>query len=681
MRGLPRSCGVQPLLVAGLTLGLFLQLHFSHFHQPPHDVVAAPRAPNAPDTTQGAGGDLLSDMIAEVSEFDSVKERLGQVQKVKATALRSAEHIRASLALIDPERTRAAIARRERETSELATTPRTPGCFDNNFNIADHRMCAAVYTAHMCCEARYSETCAKFCCAIDCPTLAPGATGPMHVRAILQSHACKPWACSCQGFSDRYEVQKGNWGSSPAEPDTVRQFWMKHKCATTPAPTEPGMTRPLPVMTTTLPVPSTTAVPATLPSGEKVEDAAARLIKEDSKVLISPGDPEVIADVDKETRADADAGDVEFCAIMPATSMNSYKRFMDVIAGTYGQSPMVRTYLFFNGDMDQDKSKMHSLCSELKQTGPGIRCLWLRTGCKRARFCTTAVIMTGLRAIGAAAISRCKWVIKLDTDVIFLPKSTARFVREIGTDLGSQRMFFGTLSAKLIYSGRPHLWIRTQMPQGNWMVNRPVMMTMMNHIANGTCYMPYMGYTATDEAAVSMCAWFANAVDCITSWQDFAIIGPAGSELQNAYKNHIDKIHKGPTDCYMLIHKFVTDEGIEMYNRIDSQDHDARICPQEGLQRSIHHNGTTKRWGNYSRQIVTAYKWRNQSTIDLEPTGCAGNARPINVPDRRLEAWVVHQTDVYLQVNPAIDKMDHEQEAVYKRLKPEKGVMNHWGML
>jgi len=50
------------------------------------------------------------------------------------------------------------------------------------------------------------------------------------------------------------------------------------------------------------------------------------------------------------------------------------------------------------------------------------------------------------------------------------------------------------------------------------------------------------------------------------------------------------------------------------------------------------------------------------------------------VPDRRLEEWVVHQTDVYLQVNPAIDKMDHEQEDVYKHQKPEKGVMNHWGM-
>ena len=76
---------------------------------------------------------------------------------------------------------------------------------------------------------------------------------------------------------------------------------------------------------------------------------------------------------------------------------------------------------------------------------------------------------------------------------------SVRFVRGIGTDLGSQRMFFGTLSAKLIYSGRPHLWIRTQMPQGNWMVNRPVMMTMMNHIANGTCYMPYMGYVRPDR--------------------------------------------------------------------------------------------------------------------------------------------------------------------------------------
>ena len=196
---------------------------------------------------------------------------------------------------------------------------------------------------------------------------------------------------------------------------------------------------------------------------------------------ISPGDPDVIADVDNETRSDAVAGDVDFCAIMPATSRDNYKRFMDVIAGTYGKSPMVRTYLFFNGDMDQDKAKMHTLCSELKQVGPGIRCLWLRTGCKRTRFCTTAVIMTGLRAVGAAAISRCKWVIKLDTDVIFLPKSTARFVRGIGADLDSQRIFFGTLSAKLIYSGRPHLWIRTQMPQGNWMVNRPVMMTMMRY--------------------------------------------------------------------------------------------------------------------------------------------------------------------------------------------------------
>ena len=63
------------------------------------------------------------------------------------------------------------------------------------------------------------------------------------------------------------------------------------------------------------------------------------------------------------------------------------------------------------------------------------------------------------------------------------------------------------------------------------------------------------------------------------------------------------------------------------------------------------------------------------------PSFFPGNVRPINVPDRRLEEWVVHQTDVYLQVNPAIDKMDHEQEAVYKQLKPEKGVMNHWGML
>ena len=61
--------------------------------------------------------------------------------------------------------------------------------------------------------------------------------------------------------------------------------------------------------------------------------------------------------------------------------------------------------------------------------------------------------------------------------------------------------------------------------------------------------------------------------------------------------------------------------------------------------------------------------------------GTSGNARPINVPDRRLEEWVVHQTDVYLQVNPAIDKMDHEQEDVYKHQKPEKGVMNHWGMI
>ena len=70
----------------------------------------------------------------------------------------------------------------------------------------------------------------------------------------------------------------------------------------------------------------------------------------------------------------------------------------------------------------------------------------------------------------------------------------------------------------------------------------------LRHIMTGTCYMPYMGYSATDEAAVAMCAWFANAVDCITSWQDFAIIGPAGSELQHGYRNHINKIHKGTCD-------------------------------------------------------------------------------------------------------------------------------------
>ena len=34
-----------------------------------------------------------------------------------------------------------------------------------------------------------------------------------------------------------------------------------------------------------------------------------------------------------------------------------------------------------------------------------------------------------------------------------------------------RKVFYGTFSGKLVYSGTPNLWMRTQMPKGNWMVS------------------------------------------------------------------------------------------------------------------------------------------------------------------------------------------------------------------
>jgi hypothetical protein len=52
----------------------------------------------------------------------------------------------------------------------------------------------------------------------------------------VTSAACNAWGCTCMGFSNRFGTFPSHWGTAH-DRIIARPWWMKHKCATTPAPT------------------------------------------------------------------------------------------------------------------------------------------------------------------------------------------------------------------------------------------------------------------------------------------------------------------------------------------------------------------------------------------------------------------------------------------------------------
>jgi hypothetical protein len=395
------------------------------------------------------------------------------------------------------------------------------------------------------------------------------------------------------------------------------------------------------------------AILPTAPSdvlGAGVRWRRVRFNASNAEARLHPGPEEHLVDTD--VADDATAGDVDFCGVMAATTMSAYQAYLDVIASTYGASPLMRTYVLLNADIDTDRAKVDTLCANIKAVGSGVRCLWIHTGCtRRGKMCVTATIMTGLTGVGeVGALAACKWVIKLDTDVLFMPRSAKRFVRGLGTALDSRRHWISTLSGTLVYTGLPHLYARVQMPQGNWMVNRPAAMAMLVHLRTGNCRLPHMAYIGSDEAAVAVCAWVSSAVECATTAQDAFFIGPAGPE-RAAFGVHVKRYSTAKPECVVLVHKYVIADGAALYARWESQDHAAREgCSThgEGLDRATQPN-----YHGLRGPLLIGWKWKNQSSIALS-TDCDGDGpAPIESQLRDVPAWLQHQSAVYDDFNPS----------------------------
>jgi len=334
----------------------------------------------------------------------------------------------------------------------------------------------------------------------------------------------------------------------------------------------------------------------------------------------------------------------KFCAVIPTSAKEPYREMVKMMAKTIGKDPLINSWLFFNGDDQGEKLEdIDSFCNEMMEEGPRMRCvISTNTSCPRGKGCAAHNMFKGFEQVASEMVANCDWIIKLDPDCIFSPNAAAQFVKDMDPN---RRVFFGTFSGKLVFSGSSNIWLSTQMPKGNWMVSVGTWKRMMRVALNEICAVNGK-WTGTDEAAAVLCAWYSNGAQCISNWRDFVRIGPALNN-DKVFQEHLGRLEKwGKWECVMLVHKYPVEKTIELYNKLQSFDHASRKCGDEGydLARSPKEG--------FNEEIVFGYKFPNLTKI-LEEYDCIGQHEVMETSGiRTVPAWVVEQGQTYTGVPP-----------------------------
>lgn len=350
----------------------------------------------------------------------------------------------------------------------------------------------------------------------------------------------------------------------------------------------------------------------------------------------------------------------EFCALIPATSKKAYTKYLEMMAETIGRNVHVNSWLLFNGDDGSEPSveDTYKLCDELTKSGPRMRCHIANvTNCPVGRKCAAATIFASAKAIGHDLLNKCDWVIKLDPDCIFIPNAALEFVRDLSP---TKKVFYGTFSSKLVYSGSDHLWLRTQMPKGNWMVSIATWKR-MQIVAGMTPCTPNGEYAGTDEAAALLCAWVSYGADCVTNWRDYVRIGPAKETEQNLAE-HVDRVKNvlGSKACIMLIHKYKMDEFVPIYHELQALNHQDRECGPAGLTLQ-----DTEDY-DYNRAAVFGFKFPNKTIIDADFDCARQNDLPEELNFRRPPQWVIDEGKQY--TGPTGSAASHFKERKFHKM-------------
>eukprot|EP00040_Diaphanoeca_grandis_P009673 m.49706 g.49706 ORF g.49706 m.49706 type:complete len:460 (-) comp21100_c0_seq1:34-1413(-) len=331
-----------------------------------------------------------------------------------------------------------------------------------------------------------------------------------------------------------------------------------------------------------------------------------------------------------------------FCTLVPASAKPSYTPYLFEMAKTLFKDEKVMSYLLFNRDDKSEPSvdETVGLCQDLHDIGSNVRChLTPVENCGIGRKCAARTMFTAMNVLGEEIVENCDFIIKLDPDCIFIPNAALQFVKGTSPE---RPVFYGTFSANLVFSGVPNLWVRTQMPKGNWMVSVATMRQMISVSKKDVCS-PNGRYPATDEAAAVLCAYHSQACECVTNWRNFVRIGPAGGDASNL-ERHVTKIKSRPQeyDCIMLIHKFFLNETTTIYNHLQSLNHSNRTCGDEGtlLQRS---EST-----DFNRPAVGGYKFPNKTAIMIHPD-CINQQIPQNQEGvvRQVPDWIIAEGEAY----------------------------------
>eukprot|EP00037_Helgoeca_nana_P028218 m.329575 g.329575 ORF g.329575 m.329575 type:complete len:622 (-) comp27711_c0_seq5:186-2051(-) len=385
--------------------------------------------------------------------------------------------------------------------------------------------------------------------------------------------------------------------------------------------------------------------------------------------------------------ADLDAGrplrvptTPRFCALLATTAKPQYADDLVLIAKTLFNAPNVHTFLMFNlhSKSDPPRSVSEQLCAKLRGIGSNFECVWVPSHCRHAK-CVASVFFRSMHQVGSTVVDKCDWVVKVDPDVIFVPRAAARFVQGLSPELPA---LFGGGSGTTIWfnnnntatpgvarrqRGKPDPWPENRyhchigMPQGHWMASISTWRAMMMpELTGNQCKPPRMvvgvkpslEYLTVDEAAVALCAWTTRAANCLTYMPyPFSRTGPAGG-LDGVDKfaspltlRHIEKVRKaGKFECLMFIHVWPRDEYIATFQKLSSLNHSDRECGSEGID--LVGKTTQLIVMRYGRSMPLHYKdgLAKRFPPDPQEQSCTGRVDLLRHPLRGVAAHDVSDT-------------------------------------